>query len=236
MEYFNELVKNPLYTFITVLLGIVVSHLMTYLSKFFKTKFIIWYNKLISKSITNQGLIGEYKNIEFAFKNICLEINRSKKIYIYTGLGTKIRDIFHEIRANIDVTVFLPDTSPNSGINWLEKRALEIKKSSNLGYYNDLRDAINEIDLIRSTLSTFEKENKGSTHIKRYNAPHTCRIILTNNVAFFSPYVKDKYIDSTPISCYLKGSYMYEHLEKTLTNLEEQSVDETKVVAESVCK
>ena len=208
---------GDLATYIIFSISLVVSWLGKHIARHLKGKFIMWFQRRNSNTLPYQGLANQWKNIEKASGDICREINRSQKTYILTGLGTKIEDIFNEINGSSEIIIFLPDTEPESKINWLDKRGKEIAKYSALGQYKDYEYVKNEIELIYRT-AAYKVEEWRDSSLYKYNFPHNFRIILTDNYAYFSPYVKNKFIDTTPICCYVKGSYMFEHLKKVIDN------------------
>jgi len=189
-EFYENVSANALPGFVYAILAFafyVLSHLIYIFIKQRKVKFRIWYNKKLSTSIASQGLIKEYTNIEEATKHICKEISNSKNVSIYTGLGRKIMDVIEKIDPGVNVTVFLPNVNPPDwATNWLEHRANELKDFS-------FETAKNHITSIEDSVKEFKSKNTGATtDIQYYNAPHTYRIIQTEKVVFFSPYIVNR--------------------------------------------
>jgi len=91
-----------------------------------------------------------------------------------------------------------------------------------------MRDALKQLDDIKDEVKNLHRRNeKGTTILKRWKQPHINRVILTDEFAFFSLYVKNKYIDDTPVVCYRNGSYMYKHLEAIIGHVRIISNDDS---------
>lgn len=169
--------------------------------------------------VLNTDLRYVYSNSDAADKDIVKEMQKSNKIYIYTGRGHFLQE---QEYANVfdmdstDVKIILP--VPNETNKWLIQRANEMNVI-NEGFTSatlasDIRGIANFLQ---------PKVASGKIKLQYSDSQHIGKIIILNNCAFFVPYQKDKFGKDTQVYKYKIGAYMYNWLQRYFDALWEEN-------------
>lgn len=109
------------------------------------------------------------------------------------------------------VRVLLPRTEAPAGeYDWVAHREREIRAF----------DRAFEKDLLRHQIETNARfvRDAGTAELRRFNAPHVGRIVITDSCAYFTPYRADAHGVRSPVYKYRRGA-MYDNLKRLFEQL-----------------
>ena len=160
--------------------------------------------KKIMVSLMDSGSVyvfPSYNDKEF-IKDLKYELKRAKSLRVCTSRGSFLMDPpYREClnKKDIPIWILLPDISDNK---WIKIRTSEVTASGD-GYTEKAF-----IGAIESNIE-FLYACKGSIKIKLYDCIHIGRIVLTDRVAYFSPYLASTYGEDVPVYKYAVNSTKY---------------------------
>lgn len=160
--------------------------------------------------VLNTDLKYVYNNSNVANQDIVKEMEKSGKIYIYTGRGhflqeSEYSNVFD--KDSTDVRIILPLPDPEN--KWLKQRAEEMH-IINEGFTNET--LATDIRGIATFLNP--KVINQKIKLQYSDSQHIGKIIILDNCAFFVPYQKDKFGKDTKVYKYKLGAYMYNWLDR----------------------
>lgn len=135
------------------------------------------------------------------------ELEMATTIKIYTSRGKYLEDSpYRKILNNsqIEIKILLPSIQNNK---WVEMRIQEVNKVDDK-YTEEAFDSS-----LNATIR-YLKTCKSNVILRRYDSIHIGRIILTDRVAYFSPYLKDTFGEDVAVYKYLANSTMYQWCER----------------------
>jgi len=97
---------------------IIVAAIFAWLKTKLRIKFFTYWNEMLSRSVTGQGLVQEYLTMDKALGKISKAINNSQNVSIYTGLGAKIINVIELIKPGVNVTVYLANSDISPRKKW----------------------------------------------------------------------------------------------------------------------
>lgn len=169
-----------------------------------------------------------YIDSSTADEDIIKEMQKSSKIYIYTGRGQFLQrqeyaDAFE--KESTDVKVILP--VPDSENKWLIQRAQEMNAINKGFTANTLAGDIQGI-------ANFLQPNIDTNRIKLHfsDSQHIGKIIIMDNSGYFVPYQKNIFGKDTKVYNYKIGSYMYNWLQRYFDALWEEDVEWPRIEEE----
>lgn len=190
--------------------GLIISVISSLLATAIAAAFAFFFRKkvglLIKQWLINVFDVGTYNiflnDMDDEYKNdLKGELFKAKFIHVFAGRG---RFLFNEPyrtileKENIEIKILLPDTENYYDVDWIETALDKIAP------HKSFRKQVSaSVDYI---ISVSKKNPK--VILKTYHALAAGRITVTDNVAYFQPYVKD-FSDKSPIYKYKVGSFMY---------------------------
>lgn len=156
-------------------------------------------------------IVGYYNDEEF-IKDFKHEMKKAKRLAICTSRGSFLMDPPYREYLNkktIPIKILLPDTRNDK---WIKRRTSEVSASGD-GYTE--RAFTGAID---SNIE-FLQACRGSISIRVYDCIHIGRIILTDKVAYFSPYLENTYGEDVPVYKYKVNSTKYNWLKRMLQEM-----------------
>ncbi|NSE04773.1 hypothetical protein G4422_15420 [Blautia wexlerae] len=160
--------------------------------------------KKIMVSLMDSGSVyvfSSYSDKEF-IKDLKYELKHTKNLRICTSRGSFLMDsLYREClnKKDIPIWILLPNTRDNK---WIKIRTSEVNASGD-GYTEKAF-----IGAIESNIE-FLHACKGSIKIKLYDCIHIGRIVLTDRVAYFCPYLANTYGEDVPVYKYAVNSIKY---------------------------
>jgi len=197
---------------------------------------IAWFGRkkirnLISKllyDISNVGALSIYKNRkddDNYRKDLSKEINKAKKIKIYSVRGAWLMDEpFMSVlgKGNVDIEILLYNTE---NMEWDRLHADAMLKHREANYNETTRK-----DLFDAYVAEIRSNYKGNgIKIRRYHTVCVGIAVITENIAFFIPYQKDVHGYNTPVYKYSKKSSMYNWVAFLFEQIWKRS-EETEIV------
>ncbi len=163
------------------------------------------------------GLDVEYvfKNEDDARKDLNEELLRARNILILASRGNELqRPTFSPIflasadRRYASVRVLLPATElPDGTYDWIAQREQEAA-TFDPAYGNGLlRQLVNaNVQFLQPHTQT------GRIDLRRFNSPHTGRLVLTERYAYYTPYRADAHGRESQVYKFRRGGEMYDNL------------------------
>lgn len=135
------------------------------------------------------------------------DLEKARKIRICCSRGNFLekqpfRSVLNNSQAPIEI--LLSQHTPNP---WLALRLDEVNKFEEIYTESTICDSI-------KTNMRYLNKCKGPIKIKNFSSIHIGRIILTDEVAYFSPYLKESFGEDIVIYKYMVNSSMYCWLER----------------------
>lgn len=180
------------------------------------------------------GLDVEYvfKDKDDSQKDLSAELKRSREISILAGKGNELqRPTFSSIflassgQRRTAVRILLPATSlPDEVYDWTWQREQELA-AFDPAYGKDLLK-----QLINANVQYLLKHaQSGNVELRRFNAPHLGRVIVTEHYAYYTPYRADAHARESQVYKFRRGGEMYDNLRRLFEQLWQS--DETQRVA-----
>lgn len=199
--------------------------LFSFLASILGTLFVIFISPIVSKKARwlLTSTMGRFLGIdvEYVFKNaadaesdIIDELQKSPYADVMTFRGNSIqRDTFSPIVQNKlkKLRVLLPHTNlPKPLTDWVRHRDDEISE-----FDGPLGDGV-----LRQQIEVTEKflRDKENVEVKYFTMPPIARIILTDKVAYYTPYRSDLHGRHSPIIKYRRG-HMYDSFRRLFDQL-----------------
>lgn len=168
-------------------------------------------------------------DIEFVFRNprdasqdIVKDLSRASSIRLFTGRGNELqRETFSEAFARLEkggiseFKVLLPAYSPSSEEpDWIDQREEELAEFDSAYGTGLLRTQIaTNVNFLANHVS------KNKLELRFYQYPHIGRILITDRVAYFTPYRKDAHGRDCRVIKYRRGGDTYEVLARLFDQL-----------------
>lgn len=179
----------------------------------FSPKFMRFIKKILV-SLMDSGtayIFESYKNKEF-IEDLDKELKGAKKIWVCASRGTFLMERPYRNYLNqldIPIRVLLPDINSNA---WIKLRTQEVSTSGATYTEEAFEEAI-------TSSCFFLKACKGNVKLKKYDCIHIGRIIMTDKVAYFVPYLSDTYGEDVTVYKYTVNSTKYKWIERLLIEM-----------------
>lgn len=170
------------------------------------------------------GLDVEYvfQNEDEARKNLHEELLRARDILILVSRGNELqRPTFSPIflapagRRRPSVRILLPATIlPEGTYDWVAQREQEAA-TFDPAYGNGLLK-----QLVDANIQFLRQHTKaGSIELRRFNSPHTGRLVVTERYAYYTPYRADAHGRESQVYKFRRGGEMYDNLRRWFEQL-----------------
>ncbi|MGI5268688.1 hypothetical protein ACQEUU_06020 [Nonomuraea sp. CA-218870] len=174
--------------------------------------------------LTGVGVERSYAKQSAANSDLAADLRGARWIKVLTGRGNELtRDSFQLVwQAGNPVLeyvhILLPDPDDPGG--WLARRVREVQRADPAfgdGLLADqLRANIRYLDAVSGRDTRIE--------LRLFDAPHTYRVILTDRLAYFTPYQPGVHARNSPCLVFRSGSAMYDHLLRSFDIMWPQAV------------
>jgi hypothetical protein len=206
---------------ITIIAELVAVFLLTLLGSFFSKKGR-WIITSIFGRLLDIDVEHVYRNKRQADEDLREELRRASFVDLLTGRGNELqRETFSEIlspgstgkgpafRILLPVTVLQTDEP-----DWTRQREEEVAAFDSAFGDGILRE---QIDTTANFLSRYAQE--GRIELRRFNYPHIGRILITDRVAYFTPYRSDVHGRDSHVIKYRRGGEMYDFFQRLFNQL-----------------
>jgi hypothetical protein len=215
----NEVLKIFIITILAELVAVV---LLAIVGGFFSKKFR-WVLTVIFGRLLDIDVEHVFRNKREAREDIHDEIDHASFIDLLTGRGNELqRDTFAGVLTatpkRVRFRILVPEGQSLDGqANWTLQREKELA-AIDPAYGNGIlpKQIETNVNFVSSYLSA------GNVELKRFNYPHIGRILITDRVAYFTPYQRDAHGRSSRIIKYRRGGEMYNFLARLFDQLWEQ--------------
>jgi hypothetical protein len=163
-----------------------------------------------------------FRNPREAAPDVRRELEHASKVDLLTGRGSELeRETFAGL-LGAEATVrrrcfrlLLPDPQPQGGTtDWTADREAEIADFDSAFGGGVLAGQIG------STIEFLAKPvEQGLVQLRLFNYPHVGRILVTDRVAYFTPYRADAHSRDCRVIKYRRGGEMYDHLSRLFDKL-----------------
>ncbi|GAA3009558.1 hypothetical protein [Streptosporangium longisporum] len=181
-----------------------------------------WPRKLLlrlSSRVSGLGVVRAYKKQSAANNDLAADLRSARWIKALVGRGNELtRDSFQDVWRQRhtrlrSVHILLPDPADPGG--WLRSREEEMRPVDP-GFEPGLlaKQVSANVDYLSAVISANPK-----VEMRLFDAPHTCRAIITDRFAYFTPYLTGTHGRNSPCFVFGNGSVMYDHLLRTFENL-----------------
>lgn len=158
-----------------------------------------WRSKAVRRALTAVASAFLNVDIQYVFpsgidaeRTLKEALNRAQGVKIFSGRGSSFqRDLFASLLGKNDgkrphVQVLLPDPSPTpQGSSWVEHREREVAAfDRSFGHGTLPRQIENVLLFLQPHIEP------GRFEVRKYDTPHICRFILTDEYLFLTPYSK----------------------------------------------
>lgn len=206
--------------FASIIAGIVLLVLANFLSANFRWILITILNALIHGDIETI-----FRDAQHAQHALMTDLAKSQRVWIFAGRGSEFsRHTFDPLFTRpasrpVELRVLLPLTDiPAGQFDWTSQRATELND-----FDPGSGDAlVRQIDANVSTIAS--RRPHGNIAIRRYNVPHTARIILTDRYVYFTPYQADSHGKNSPVYQFRRGGSFYGNLSRFIIQVWNASV------------
>ncbi len=180
-----------------LIMGILASLIAYFIIKAISDLFVKKSGKKIVSNILGKVLGIEIKNIfknsEDVVEDLQIELKKAKNIAILTGRGLDLRkgpkfqEIYENSKNKDSIRILLPRTIFTSDeTDWTAHRQSELETASK-AYRGNLKN-----DILETQNSIINHDTSKKIKIKCFNTPHIGRIVITERVAYFTPYETNK--------------------------------------------
>ena len=157
------------------------------------------------------------------------ELGRARDVSLFTGRGNELqRDTFAQLFVNrpaakpLRVRILLPMTD-SAGLDWTEQREAELASFDDAFRKRGLLKE--QIEATARFLEQYVTSQKAE--LRRFNYPHTGRLLLTERCAYFTPYRHDSHARDCPVYKFRRG-YLYDNFARLFDQLWTASVVSAK--------
>lgn len=201
-------------TFIVSVIGSVAATVLTFLgSLFWSHRFRWWLSRTVAR--LSDGDFGQtWRNKKESETDLQHEISRAKFVHLISGRGSELqRSTFAALllgkSRSRKFQILLPAVGDADTGKWTEKRDQE------LSLFDPSFGGGLLAQQIETTVSSLSSAvDAGFVELRRFSLPHIGRIVITDRVAFFTPYSEDRHGRDNPVMKYPAGSPLYEILER----------------------
>jgi hypothetical protein len=149
------------------------------------------------------------------------ELARANKVRILTGRGDELRrDTFDPLfmrrpaTSTVQVQLLVPDTRRRQGhVDWTQQREAELARFDPAFGSELLKQ---QIEANAGFLENYSKT--GYLEVRRFNAPHIGRLVLTDRFAYFTPYQSTSHGRDNPVYKHRRG-VTYDNLDRLFRQL-----------------
>ncbi|MFI7615327.1 hypothetical protein ACIBP6_29270 [Nonomuraea terrae] len=170
-----------------------------------------WVLRLLSR-ISGLGITRAYDKQSDANAALDADLRAAHWIKVLAGRGNELtRDSFHDVWRQghtrlQSVQVLLPDPMDPGG--WLRRREEEVRHIDP-GFERGL--LAEQVSTNINYLSSVVAANP-SVELRLFDAPHTCRLVITDHLLYFTPYLSGRHGRNSPCFVFRNDSVMYDHL------------------------
>ncbi|MEV0136503.1 hypothetical protein AB0H83_49780 [Dactylosporangium sp. NPDC050688] len=167
-----------------------------------------WLMRRLS-NLSGSGLHDAHRQQRLAGETLRADLGRARWVKVMTGRGNEItRETFQSVWQNAgsrieSVQVLLPQPDAT----WLGRRASEVTRHDP-GFAEDLL-RIQVIGNIRYVAAHAARADQ--VELRLFDLPHTARVVITDRVAYLTPYAAHEHGRSSPCLVYGNPSAMYEY-------------------------
>ncbi len=163
-----------------------------------------------------------FRNPREAAPDVQRELERASRVDLLTGRGSELeRETFAGLLGARAATrrrpfrLLLPDPRPASGTtDWTADREAEVARFDPAFGGGVLAGQID------STIAFLAKTvEQGLVSMRLFNYPHVGRILITDRVAYFTPYRADAHSRDCRVIKYRRSGEMYDHLSRLFDQL-----------------
>lgn len=169
--------------------------------------------------LTNLGIVHVHSQQRIANADLAADLRKARWVRVLAGRGNELtRDSFQALwqqghQRPETVEVLLPDPADSGG--WVRAREEEMRRTDP-GFEPGLlaKQVSANVDYMAAISA-----RDATVRLRLFDAPHTCRIIATDQVAYFTPYVAGEHGRNSPCLVFRSGSIMYEYALQTFNRL-----------------
>ncbi|MEV4294271.1 hypothetical protein [Microbispora rosea] len=170
-----------------------------------------WPIAMLSR-LTGLGIVRLYSYQKQANSDLGDDLADARWVKVFAGRGNELtRDSFRSVlegtgRRLESVEILLPD--PDAGpSSWLSHRESEVRRHD-AGYESGLL-----AEQVRANISYLLAITNQTHHVqlRMYDLPNTCRIILTDRVAYFTPYEARAHGRNSPCLVFRSPGLLYDY-------------------------
>jgi hypothetical protein len=177
-----------------------------------------WVLRLLSR-ISGLGIAHAYQKQSDANAALGADLRAAHWIKVLAGRGNELtRDSFQDVwrQGQIrlqSVQVLLPDPADAGG--WLRSREDEVRHIDP-GFEPGLlaRQVSANINYVSAVVAA-----NPAVELRLFDAPHTCRLIITDHLVYFTPYLSGRHGRNSPCFVFKNNSVMYDHLLRSFETL-----------------
>lgn len=175
-----------------------------------------WLIRLLS-ALTGLGIDRRYTEQRLASADLAADLARARWVKVLAGRGNELtRDTFRHVWPAAggrleSVEILLPDPEPGDG--WLCRREREIARYDP-GYAPGLLAA--QINTTIRYVWAVAADHQAVT-LRLFDLPHTQRLIITDDVAYVTPYPVHRHGRNAPCFVFRTDSPFYDHALRLFT-------------------
>jgi hypothetical protein len=159
-------------------------------------------------------------DVEFVFRSprtaaddVQKELRRARFVHLLTGRGNELqRETFSSLFAPgprlSEISILLPCTEHQAAtVDWVDDREAELSAFDPAYGRGTVRGQVrSNAEFLRALPPPLE--------VRRYDAPHIGRILVTDRYAYLTPYAEDAHGRDSKVIKFRRGGEMYEFLER----------------------
>ncbi|MEU8057882.1 hypothetical protein [Microbispora bryophytorum] len=180
--------------------------------------------RLLSR-MTGVGVVRSYATQSAANAELVGDLRSARWVRVVAGRGNELtRDSFQELwrsgGARLEsVKVLLPDPADPGG--WLRAREEEMRRADP-GFEAGLlaKQVSANLDYLTAVAA-----RRPQVDVRVFDSPHSLRAIITDRVAYFTPYLPGRHGRNSPCLVFAEGGVMYDHVLRVFDQLWQASPD-----------
>ena len=169
--------------------------------------------------MSGTGIVRTYASQKIANADLEEDLRRARWVRVLAGRGNELtRDSFQilwqpGLPRMESVQVLLPDPADDSG--WLKGREAEMRQADP-GYESGLlaKQVSTNVDYVTAIAG-----GNAAISLRLFDAPNDSRVIITDRVAYFTPYMAAVHGRNSPCLVFRSDGVMYEYLLQVFTRL-----------------
>lgn len=186
---------------------------------------LLWAATILSRKArwVLTGVLGRLLNIDidYVFENkgaartdLGIELRRTRDVAILASRGNELQrgtfaSLFHERpqKRQIRVRILLPQTLlEESEYDWVRQREAELAKFDKAHGKGLLRQQI------EASVLFIQQYIDDSVELRRFNAPHIGRLVITDRFVYYTPYRSDAHGRDSKVYKFRRSGEMYDNL------------------------